>query len=83
MGLDADVLQSQTAAGVNAAVQAANQVSELMARTLAEGGMKQLFTKIIKLARQHPNPDEMMRIDGVPTSLLLRNLGDGPCRVEG
>jgi hypothetical protein len=64
MGLDADALQSQTAAGVNAAVQAATAVSELIARTLAEGGMKQLFKTIAKLARANPNPDEMMRIDG-------------------
>lgn len=64
MGLDADALQSQTAAGVNAAVQAATAVSELIARTLAEGGMKQLFRTIAKLARANPNPNEMMRIDG-------------------
>ena len=64
MGLDADALQSQTAAGVNAAVQAATAVSELIARTLAEGGMKQMFRLIAQIARQNPNPDEMMRIDG-------------------
>ena len=64
MGMDTDVLQSQTAAGVNAAVQAARAVSELIARTLAEGGMKQMFDIIAKLARQHPNPDEVMRVDG-------------------
>ena len=64
MGLDADALQSQTAAGVNAAVQAATAVSELIARTLAEGGMKQLFRTIAQIARQNPNPEEMMRIDG-------------------
>ena len=64
MGMDTDVLQSQTAAGVNAAVQAASAVSELIARTLAEGGMSQMFDIIAKLARQHPNPDEVMRVDG-------------------
>jgi hypothetical protein len=64
MGMDTDVLQSQTAAGVNAAVQAASAVSELIARTLAEGGMKQMFDIIAKLARQHPKPDEVMRVDG-------------------
>ena len=64
MGMDADVLQSQTAAGVNAAVQAAAAVSELIARNLAEGGMKQMFKLIAQIARQHPNPDEMIRIDG-------------------
>jgi len=64
MGMDTDVLQSQTAAGVNAAVQAASAVSELIARTLAEGGMRQMFDIIAKLARQHPKPDEVMRVDG-------------------
>jgi hypothetical protein len=64
MGLDADVLQSQTAQGVNAAVQAANQVSELIARHLAEGGMKQAFKIIAKLAKQHIGGQEMMRVNG-------------------
>lgn len=64
MGMDADALQSQTAAGVNAAVQAASAVGELIARTLAEGGMVQLFRLIAQIARANPNPDEMIRIDG-------------------
>lgn len=64
MGLDADVLQSQTAQGVNAAVQAANQVAELIARHLAEGGMKQAFRIIAKLAKQHIGGEEMMRVNG-------------------
>ena len=64
MGLDADALQSQTAAGVNAAVQAATAVSELIARNLAEGGMKQMFRLIVQIARANPNPSEMMRLDG-------------------
>lgn len=64
MGMDPDALQSQTAAGVNAAVQAASAVSELIARTLAEGGMKQMFRLIAQIARQNPDPEEMMRLDG-------------------
>jgi hypothetical protein len=64
MGLDANVLQSQTAQGVNAAVQAANQVSELIARHLAEGGLKQAFKIIAKLAKQHIGANEMMRVNG-------------------
>jgi hypothetical protein len=63
MGMDADVLQSQTAQGVNAAVQAANQVSELIARHLAEG-LKQAFGIIVKLAKQHIGQVEMMRVNG-------------------
>lgn len=64
MGLDANVLQSQTAQGVNAAVQAANQVSELIARHLAEGGFKQAFKIIVRLAKQHIGGQEMMRVNG-------------------
>jgi hypothetical protein len=64
MGMDANALQSQTAAGVNAAVQAASAVSELIARNLAEGGMRQMFRLIAQIARANPNPDEMMRLDG-------------------
>ena len=64
MGMDPDALQSQTAAGVNAAVQAASAQAELHARIFAEGGMRELFEIIAELARQHPQPDEMMRIDG-------------------
>jgi len=64
MGMDANALQSQTAAGVNAAVQAASATAELIARHLAEGGMKQTFKLIAALARQHPQPDEMMQING-------------------
>jgi len=64
MGMDADALQSQTAAGVNAAVQAASAVAELIARNLAEGGMRQMFRLIAQIARANPKPDEMMRLDG-------------------
>lgn len=64
MGLDTEALSSQTAAGVRMADQVTNAVAELIARTLAEGGMKQLFRTIAQLARQHPNPGEMIRVDG-------------------
>jgi hypothetical protein len=92
MGLDADALQSQTAAGVNAAVQAATAVSELIARTLAEGGMTQLFKIVAQIARQHPKENEMMRIDGqfVPVDPrswvtgmdLVTNVGLGNNKAE-
>lgn len=92
MGMDADALQSQTAAGVNAAVQAASAVSELIARNLAEGGMRQMFRLIAQIARANPNPDEMMRLDGqfVPVDPrswtndldLVTNVGLGNNRRE-
>ena len=64
LGLDANALQSTTAAGVNAAVQAGSAHAELMARNLAEGGMRQLFKKMMKLTRQNAPADEMMRLNG-------------------
>jgi hypothetical protein len=92
MGLDVEALSSQTAAGVRLAEQTTAAVSELMARVLAEGGMKQLFEIIAQLARQHPNESEMMRIDGqfVPVDPrswgtqmdLIANVGLGTGRVE-
>lgn len=92
MGMDADALQSQTAAGVNAAVQAASAVSELIARNLAEGGMRQMFKLIAQIARANPNPGEMMRLDGqfVPVDPrswtndldLVTNVGLGNNRRE-
>ena len=92
MGMDADALQSQTAAGVNAAVQAASAVSELIARNLAEGGMRQMFRLISQIARANPNPNEMMRLDGqfVPVDPrswtndldLVTNVGLGNNRRE-
>lgn len=92
MGLDADALQSQTAAGVRLADQTSNAVSELIARTLAEGGMRQLFESIAKLCRQHPDANAMMRLNGEfvpvdPTSWgsdmdVIANVGLGTGRQE-
>lgn len=63
-GLDPDTLQNATAAAVNATVNAAAAQPELMARNLAEGGMKQLFHLIARLTRAHVDRETMMRIDG-------------------
>lgn len=64
LGMDADALQSTTAAGVNAAVQAGSAAAELIARNLAEGGMRRLFKLMLMLTRQHVDPGEMMRLNG-------------------
>ncbi len=92
MGLDTEALASQTAAGVRMADQSTNAAAELMARTLAEGGMKQLWKTIVQLARQHPNPGEMIRVDGqfIPVDPqswstdmdLIVNVGIGTGRHE-
>lgn len=64
LGMDANALQSTTAAGVNAAVQAGSAQAELMARNLAEGGMRRLFKLMMKATRQHAPANEMMRLNG-------------------
>lgn len=64
VGLNPDALQSTTAAGVNATVQAASGQSEVIARNLAEGGMRQLFRLLLRLTRKHATQQEHMRLDG-------------------
>jgi len=63
-GLDTDALQNQTATAVNAMQQAATGQVELMARNLAEGGMRRLFKIMHKLIRQHADGETMMRLHG-------------------
>lgn len=64
MGMNPDVLQGTTATAVNAMTQAATGQVELMARNLAEGGMRQLFRLLMRLARQHSDEETMMQING-------------------
>lgn len=64
LGMDANALQSTTAAGVNAAVQAGSAQAELMARNLAEGGMRRLFKLMMRATRQNAPANEMMRLNG-------------------
>lgn len=73
LGMDADALQSTTAAGVNAAVQAGSAAAELIARNLAETGMTQLFKIMLMLTRQHVEPGEMMRLNGAFTPVDPRS----------
>jgi len=64
MGLDANALQNQSATSANIAERAAMGQTELIARTLAEGGMKTLFKLIDALVRQHPDQNTMMQVSG-------------------
>ncbi len=62
-GLNPDVLQANTSATAAAAmVQANNATMELMARNLAEGGVTDLFTRILKLAVENMPEQTMMRM---------------------
>jgi len=64
MGLHPDALQSTTAAAVQATVQAQAGQIEVMARNLAEGGMRQLFTLMLKLTHENVKEEQMMRLNG-------------------
>lgn len=64
MGLDPDALQSTTRAAVTATVSAAAAQVEMMARNLAEGGMRRLFKLMLKLIVKHARGPEMVRMDG-------------------
>lgn len=64
MGMDPDALQSTTAAGVNATIQAASGQAEVIARNLAEGGMKRLAKLVLRLAVNHASDNDVMRVNG-------------------
>ncbi len=64
MGLDPDALQNTTATAVNAAVGAADDQIEAMARNLGEGGLRQLYAILLKLIRQHATAEEIIKVNG-------------------
>lgn len=63
-GLDADALQSATKSAVAATVNAASQHIELIARILAETGMKRLMKGLLKLAVRHQDKARILRLRG-------------------
>ena len=64
MGLDPDAMQSTTKAAVNATVSAAAGQTEVMARNLAEGGMRSLFRILLALTIKHADVPQFMRLNG-------------------
>jgi hypothetical protein len=62
MGLDADALQSSTAAAVNATVSAAQAKVEMIARVFAETGVKRLMKCILKLVQEHQQGERIIRL---------------------
>ena len=63
-GLNPDALQSTTAAAVNATIQAAAGQVEVIARNLAEGGVRRLFSLMLKLVVENSDEEKMMRLAG-------------------
>ena len=64
MGLDPEALSNQTATGAQLTAQAGAGQIEVMARNLAEGGMKQLFRLILELLVENSPEETMMRLNG-------------------
>jgi hypothetical protein len=62
MGLDADALQSSTRAAVAQTIASGNERTELIARIFAEGGMKRLYTGILKLICKHQDKPRIIRL---------------------
>jgi hypothetical protein len=61
-GLDADSLQSATKAAVAATLSAAQQRVEMIARVLAETGMKRLFQGVLQLVVRHQDEARVIRL---------------------
>ena len=77
-GLSPDALQSTTATAVAATVQAQAAQVEVMARNLAEGGMRQMFKLMLKCMVENVDEEQMMRLQGqsyVPVDPRSWNLG--------
>lgn len=62
MGLDADALQSTTRAAVAATISASQGRTELLARNLAETGLRRLFQLILRLVTTHQDRPMMVRL---------------------
>ena len=62
MGLDADALQSSTAAAVNATVNAAQAKIEMIARVFAETGIKRLMKCILQIVKTHQPQEKIIRL---------------------
>lgn len=63
-GLDADALQSTTKAAASAAITSAQAHIEMIARTFAETGVKQLFRMVLELLVSHPPRERMVKMRG-------------------
>ena len=63
-GLDPEVLKSATATSVAASVEGQAGQAEVIARNLAEGGMRRLFRLMLDLYVKNTDKEELMRMNG-------------------
>ena len=64
MGLDPDALQNTSATAARLQAQQGSAQIEVMARNIAEGGMKRLFKLMLQLCVENSNEETMMRLHG-------------------
>ena len=91
-GLDPDVLKSATATSVAASVEGQAGQAEVIARNLAEGGMRRLFSIILDLAIKNIDAEEVVRLNNQfvpvqpaafdPEMDLIVNVGIGTGREQ-
>ena len=62
-GLDPDVLKSATATSVAASIEGQAGQAEVIARNIAEGGMRRLFSIILDLAIKNVDGEEIARLN--------------------
>jgi hypothetical protein len=63
-GLDPDVLKSSTATAIAASQEGQTGQAEVIARNFAEGGMRQLFQRMLELMVKHTDDEQLMRLNG-------------------
>jgi hypothetical protein len=91
-GLDPDVLKSATATSVAASIEGQAGQAEVIARNIAEGGMRRLFRIILDLAIKNIDGEEIARLnnqfvpvnpaDFDPEMDLIVNVGIGTGREQ-
>ena len=64
MGLDPDALQNTSATAARLQAQQGSAQIEVMARNIAEGGMKRLFKLMLNLLVENSSEETMMRLHG-------------------
>jgi len=72
-GMDAQSL-NKTAAGITMIQTAAQQRLELVARIMAETGMRDLYTKLARLYQHHLRRPVPVRVNGMPLMLSPENI---------
>lgn len=91
-GLDPDVLKSATATSVAASIEGQAGQAEVIARNIAEGGMRRLFSIILDLAIKNIDGEEIARLNNQfvpvnpaefdPEMDLIVNVGIGTGREQ-